>query len=75
MYNEKEIHIQNGYPQETREQVLLHEVVHGMLSETGEKDLAENEQFVELMSRQLFTFIKENDLDKVFSFLKEGEQP
>jgi hypothetical protein len=39
---------------------FLHECVHAMLAEIAETKLSENERFVELFSRQLYTFIEKN---------------
>ena len=41
-------------------QVLMHEVVHGICFEMHEKDLCNNEVFVDQFGRQLYQFITQN---------------
>lgn len=68
-YHEKTIELQTGYPKETRQQTLIHEIVHGILKEMEEHELNRNEQFVELLSKQLFMLINENNLIEIFNNL------
>lgn len=64
------IDINNTYPTQTVKQTLWHEVVHAILLEVGQSDLCGNEDFVESVSKQLYAFHEDNDLEKIYSFLE-----
>ena len=48
-----------------------HEVVHGLMIEIGARELGEDEGFVDALSRQLFTFHKNNNIEKVYTYLEK----
>ena len=50
LYRDCVIEIRKGLPKELYTQTLIHEIVHGMLSNIGKNDLAENEEFVQTLA-------------------------
>lgn len=64
----EQIYIAKEYPIESKKKILLHEIVHAMLVEIG-SEMNDDEYFVDALSRQLYTFINKNNLDKLLSFV------
>ena len=50
LYRDCVIEIRKGLPKELYTQTLIHEIVHGMLSNIGKNDLAGNEEFVQALA-------------------------
>lgn len=50
LYRDCIIKIRKGLPKELYTQTLIHEIVHGMLSNIGKNDLADNEEFVQALA-------------------------
>lgn len=50
LYRDCVIEIRKGLPKELYTQTLIHEIVHGMLSNIGKNDLADNEEFVQALA-------------------------
>ena len=48
-----------------------HEVVHGLMIEIGARELGEDEGFVDALSRQLYSFYKNNNIEKVYTYLEK----
>lgn len=66
----KNIYVSNEIPKHTIMEVVMHEITHAMLFETGDMELSSNERFVDAMSKQILHFIESNNIDKIRSFLK-----
>ena len=66
----KTIVLDKETPIPSKKQVLFHEIVHALLSETGDQELSNDERFVDAFSKQLCTFLSQNNLEKVYKFLK-----
>jgi hypothetical protein len=64
-----DIKINSQIPQQAKEQALFHELVHAMLEEIGAKELSEDEGFVDSFSKQIFSLLKKNNMDKIMSFI------
>lgn len=54
-----------------RKLTFWHEVVHGIMYEIGLRELGDDEGFVEALSRQLYGFMRNNDIYKVYAFLEK----
>lgn len=65
------IHISNNFPLQTRVQTFLHECIHGMFDELGQSGLYCDEDLVDSLAKQLYIFLKKNDLNKIEKFLGE----
>ena len=48
-----------------------HEVVHGFMIEIGLRELGEDEGFVDALARQLYSFYKNNNIEKVYTYLEK----
>ena len=48
-----------------------HEVVHGLMIEIGLRELGEDEGFVDALARQLYSFHKNNNIEKVYTYLEK----
>ncbi len=49
-YNEAKIRIKKDLPYEIKQEVLMHEVVHGILYHIGEAELCGDERFVQALA-------------------------
>lgn len=66
----KTIAVSKETPIPSIKQVLFHEIVHALLSETGDQELSADERFVDAFSKQLCTFLSGNNLDRIYKYLK-----
>ena len=66
----KTIAVSKETPLPSIKQVFFHEIVHALLSETGDQELSSDERFVDAFSKQLCTFLSGNNLDKIYRYLK-----
>lgn len=66
LYRDCVIEIRKGLPKELYTQTLIHEIVHGMLSNIGKNDLSDNEEFVQALAMAInLTFdVKEENNDR-----------
>lgn len=55
----------------TRKLTFWHEVVHGLLFEIGARELSEDEGLVDALARQLYSFYKNNNIDKAYTYLEK----
>ena len=62
----KKIVIYNSNNQEMNDQSVWHEVVHAILYEIQREDLSNNEDFVEIFSKHIHAFLKDNNLEKIY---------
>lgn len=53
-YSQGKILIKDGLPKQIEEEVLIHEIVHGILNHIGESELAENETFVQGLANGIY---------------------
>ena len=53
-YSQGKILIKDGLPKQIEEEVLTHEIVHGILNHIGESELAENETFVQGLANGIY---------------------
>ena len=65
-YTKGIIRIKNGLPKDIERQVIIHEIVHGILFNVGKSKMTEDEEFVQLLAVGIFTSgfdirIEEND--------------
>ena len=51
--------------------IFWHEVVHGLMIEIGLRELGEDEGFVDALARQLYSFYKNNNIEKVYTYLEK----
>ena len=63
------ITISKNFPKQTREQSFWHETVHAMMAELGQRDLYDDEAFIDSMAKQLHMFFKRNDIKKIYEKL------
>ena len=49
-YNEAKIRIKKDLPYEIKQEVLMHEVIHGILYHIGESELCGDERFVQALT-------------------------
>ncbi len=66
-YNHQEIKLVANMKKEKHEETLIHEIVHGLLYESGTEDLikeGELEKFVDSLGKYLYRFILENNIIK-----------
>ena len=54
-----------------RKLTFWHEVVHGLMYELGMRELGNDEGFVEALGRLLYRFTKDNNLDKIYTYLEK----
>lgn len=66
----KVITIDPEQAEETREQTLWHEVIHGILYEMEEKEIYKDEEFVNMLAKMVHRFLKDNSLEKVYASLR-----
>ena len=69
LYHNQVIQLKKDLGKETKEQTLMHEIVHGLLYAIGEIELNSNERFVQSLSSGLYMLIKDND----FSFMNRDD--
>ena len=50
IYSEAKIQIKDSLPYEVKQEVLVHEVVHGILQHIGEAELCADERFVQALA-------------------------
>lgn len=50
IYSEAKIQIKDSLPYEIKQEVLVHEMIHGILQHIGEAELAANERFVQSLT-------------------------
>lgn len=63
LYRDCVIEIRKGLPKELYTQTLIHEIVHGMLSNIGKNDLADNEEFVQALAMAINLTFRLRDKD------------
>jgi predicted metal-dependent peptidase len=54
IYSEAKIQIKESLPQEVKDEVLIHEIVHGILQHIGEVDLCADERFVQALASGIY---------------------
>lgn len=57
-YSKQKIFLKKNLPEQTKEETLVHEIVHGILLHTGWMDLTSNEQFVQSLSNAIYQSFK-----------------
>lgn len=65
-YAKLTISVDEKFPKELRDQVLVHEITHGLLVEAGYLD--HEEEQADRISKVLYQILKDND----FTFLRKG---
>lgn len=68
---EGKIEIEKNSCTNARKLTFWHEVVHGLMYEIGLRELGDDEGFVEALSRQLYAFMRNNNIDKVYTMLEK----
>lgn len=53
-YSKAEIIIKHGLPSQLKEEVIIHEMVHGILHHIGEAELRDNEDFVQRLTNGIY---------------------
>ena len=53
-YSKAKIRIKKGLPKEIEKEVIIHEMVHGMLVHMGQDELSGNEEFVQMMANAIY---------------------
>lgn len=54
LYSKCEIHIKKGLQPELEKEVLIHEMVHGILVHLGKSDMSGNEELVQLLAHGIY---------------------
>lgn len=54
IYSEAKIQIKESLPQEIKDEVLIHEIVHGILQHIGEAELCADERFVQALASGIY---------------------
>ena len=67
----KRIVIDKGLPKHVKTLTLIHELTHALLIEMGEYELTNDERFVEGFSRQIYSFLQNNNVVKLGQILGE----
>lgn len=57
-YSKQKIFLKKNLPEQTKEETLVHEIVHGILLHTGWIDLTSNEQFVQSLANAIYQSFK-----------------
>jgi hypothetical protein len=65
-YSKAEIIIKSSLPSQLKEEVIIHEMVHGILHHIGETELRDNEDFVQRLTNGIY--------NSSLCLLKEEEQ-
>lgn len=63
--------IDKGLPKHVKTLTLIHELTHALLIEMGEYELTNDERFVEGFSRQIYSFLQNNNVVKLEQILGE----
>lgn len=58
IYSKCEIHLKKGLTKELEEEVLIHEMIHGILIHLGKSELSDDEEFVQLLAHGVFEHFK-----------------
>lgn len=53
-YSEAKIIIKDNLPKQLGEEVIIHEMVHGILNHIGENELRNNEEFVQRLANAIY---------------------
>lgn len=53
-YSQGKILIKDGLPKQIEEEVLMHEMIHGILNHIGKSELAEDETFVQGLANGIY---------------------
>lgn len=59
-YNVAKIEIVNGMPPEVERRVLLHEIMHGIFSQTGHENYRLDEDLIEAVANSLVYLLRRN---------------
>lgn len=63
------LYVNKDLPKQQIAQSFFHECVHAMLDEIGQDELSCNEGFVDSFAKQIYGFLKNNNLEKIYTFL------
>lgn len=63
------IRINKDLPKSVKQKSFMHEVVHAFMDEIGSDDLYSDEGFVDALSKQMYGFLKNNNLEKIYAYL------
>lgn len=63
------IYLNKELPMQQVKQSFFHECIHAMLDEIGEDELSHNEGLVDALGKQIYGFLKNNNLEKIYTFL------
>lgn len=66
----EEIYVSNEFPVESRKKIMFHEITHAMLTEIGSQT-NEDENFVDALSKQIYSLVNRNDLKKIQDFISK----
>lgn len=69
-YGKKQIRINKNYANESKEQAFWHEVIHGIFIEMCEIELCNDEKIVELLAKQIYGVLCNNNLEKIYNYLR-----
>lgn len=64
------VRVRDDLPAKSRVHTFIHECTHAMLYEIG-SELYHNEGFVEAMAKQIYGLIRNNKLEKIYTYLGE----
>ena len=65
-YTEQKIKIDKNISEDMKREVLIHEILHGILEKLGYNELNDDEQKVQSIASTLYSVLKENKI--IFSF-------
>lgn len=65
-YTEQKIKIDKNISEDLKQEVLLHEVLHGVLEKLGYEEINNNEQKVHSIASTMYQVLKENNLINVW---------
>lgn len=54
IHSKAKILIKKDLPKEIEKEVIIHEMVHGMLCHMGQDELCDNEEFVQMMANAIY---------------------
>ena len=54
IYSKAKILVKKDLPKELEKEVIIHEMVHGMLCHMGQDELCGNEEFVQMMANAIY---------------------
>ena len=54
LYSKAKILVKKDLPKQIKKEVIIHEMVHGMLCHMGQNELCGNEEFVQMMANAIY---------------------